>query len=43
MRFYVRGVCIIDSEGEFNFPIFESTHYAKQIAFALNKLAGDSE
>lgn len=43
MRFKVRGLWIIDSEGEFNFPIFETKYNAEQVAFALNKLAGDSE
>lgn len=43
MRFKARGVWIVDSEGEFNLPIFESIYSAKQVADVLNKLAGDSE
>lgn len=43
MRFNVRGLWIIDSKGEFNFPIFETKYNAEQVAFVLNRLCGDSE
>lgn len=43
MRFHARGLWILDSEHEFNFPICYTHSDAKKLACILNKLAGDSE
>ena len=40
MRFFARGVLIIDKEGEFDFPIFDTYSDAKKVADMLNILSG---
>lgn len=40
MRFKARGLIIIDSKGEFDFPTFETYHDAKKVADMLNILSG---
>lgn len=40
MRFRARGLVIIDSEGEFDFPQFQTYSDAKKVADMLNILSG---
>lgn len=40
MRFKARGLWILDSEHEFEFPVFNSKYDAKKVADILNKLDG---